>query len=40
MCTSLAQWFDPEGITTPEQIAREYAAFALSHVGRTSPELQ
>ena len=40
MCTSLAQWFNPEGRTTPEQIAREYAAFALALVGRQSPELQ
>jgi AcrR family transcriptional regulator/DNA-binding XRE family transcriptional regulator len=40
MCTSLAQWFDPEGSTTPEQIAREYAAFALALVGSGSPELQ
>lgn len=40
MCTSLAQWFDPRGRTTPEQIAREYAAFALALVGCESPELQ
>lgn len=40
MCTSLAQWFDPEGRTSPEQIAHEYAAFALALVGRESPELQ
>jgi AcrR family transcriptional regulator/DNA-binding XRE family transcriptional regulator len=40
MCTSLAQWFHPDGRTTPEQIAREYAAFALALVGHRSPELE
>jgi hypothetical protein len=29
MCTALAQWFQPDGRTTPEQIAKEYAQFAL-----------
>ena len=33
MCTSLAQWFQPEGRTTPEQIAKEYAQFALRLLG-------
>ena len=33
MCTSLAQWFHPDGPTTPEQIAREYARFALGLLG-------
>lgn len=33
MCTALAQWFHPDGRTTPEQIAREYAAFALRLLG-------
>lgn len=29
MCTSLAQWFRIDGPSSPEQIAREYADFAL-----------
>jgi AcrR family transcriptional regulator/DNA-binding XRE family transcriptional regulator len=29
MCTSLPQWFRPGGTTSPEQIAAEYAQFAL-----------
>lgn len=29
MCTGLAQWFRTDGATPPEQIAREYAEFAL-----------
>lgn len=33
MCTSLCQWYDPLGPTTPEQIAREYAQFALGMLG-------
>jgi AcrR family transcriptional regulator/transcriptional regulator with XRE-family HTH domain len=33
MCTSLAQWFQPDGPTTPEQIAEEYAQFALRLLG-------
>jgi AcrR family transcriptional regulator/DNA-binding XRE family transcriptional regulator len=33
MCTSLAQWFQPDGATTPEQIAKEYAQFALRLLG-------
>jgi hypothetical protein len=33
MCTSLAQWFQPDGRTTPEQIAQEYAQFALRLLG-------
>ncbi len=40
MCCSLPQWFRPEGRTTPEQIAKEYAAFALALVGQRSPELE
>lgn len=33
MCTSLPQWFDNTGPTTPEQIACEYAALALRMAG-------
>jgi AcrR family transcriptional regulator len=33
MCTSLVQWFQPDGPTTPEQIAKEYAQFALRLLG-------
>src|SRR6478672_5902968 len=33
MCTSLAQWFHPDGPTTPEQIAKEYSRFALGLLG-------
>ena len=33
MCTSLAQWFQPDGRTSPEQIAKEYAQFALRLLG-------
>ena len=33
MCTSLAQWFHPDGPTTPEQIAAEYGQFALGLLG-------
>ena len=33
MCTALVQWFQPDGRTTPEQIAREYAQFALRLLG-------
>ena len=33
MCTSLAQWFHPDGPTTPEQIADEYAQLALRMLG-------
>ncbi|MFC7755530.1 TetR/AcrR family transcriptional regulator [Tsukamurella soli] len=33
MCTSLAQWFHPNGPTSPEQIAREYAQFGLAMLG-------
>jgi hypothetical protein len=29
MCTSLPQWFPVDGPSTPEQIATEYAEFAL-----------
>lgn len=36
MCTSLAQWFRPDGPTTPEQIAREYSLFALGLLGHRS----
>lgn len=38
MCTSLAQWFHPDGPTTPEEIAAEYARFALRLLGLTSPD--
>lgn len=37
MCTSLAQWFQPDGRTTPEQIAQEYAQFALRLLGYHAP---
>ncbi|MFE3291352.1 helix-turn-helix domain-containing protein [Rhodococcus sp. NPDC059234] len=37
MCTSLPQWFRAGGPSTPEQIAAEYADFALDLLGRTSP---
>lgn len=33
MCTALVQWFQPDGLTTPEQIAKEYAQFALRLLG-------
>ena len=33
MCTSLVQWFQPDGPTTPEQIAKDYAQFALRLLG-------
>lgn len=33
MCTALVQWFQPGGHTTPEQIAKEYAQFALRLLG-------
>jgi AcrR family transcriptional regulator len=33
MCTALAQWFQPDGRTTPERIAKEYAQFALRLLG-------
>ncbi|WP_243858488.1 TetR family transcriptional regulator [Mycobacterium sp. DL440] len=34
MCTSLAQWFRIDGVSSPEQIAREYADFALDLLRR------
>jgi AcrR family transcriptional regulator/DNA-binding XRE family transcriptional regulator len=37
MCTALAQWFQPGGPTTPEQIAKEYAQFALRLLGYHPP---
>ena len=33
MCTALVQWFQPDGHTTPERIATEYAQFALRLLG-------
>jgi len=33
MCTALVQWFQPGGRITPEQIAKEYAQFALRILG-------
>ncbi|MBZ4016592.1 TetR family transcriptional regulator [Streptomyces purpurogeneiscleroticus] len=36
MCTSLPQWFRTDGPSTPEQIAREYAGFALGLLGARS----
>lgn len=38
MCTSLAQWFHPDGPTTPEEIAAEYARFALRLLGLPAPD--
>ncbi|WP_137876419.1 TetR family transcriptional regulator [Rhodococcus sp. Q] len=35
MCTSLPQWFRSDGPSTPEQIATEYAEFALDLLGRS-----
>jgi len=37
MCTGLAQWYRIDGPSSPEQIAREYADFALKLLGRGSP---
>jgi hypothetical protein len=34
MCTSLPQWYRPDGPSTPEQVAREYADFALDLLRR------
>jgi len=34
MCTSLPQWFRIDGPSSPEQIAAEYASFALDLLGR------
>jgi AcrR family transcriptional regulator/transcriptional regulator with XRE-family HTH domain len=34
MCTSLAQWFRIDGPSSPEQIAKEYADFALGLLRR------
>lgn len=34
MCTSLPQWFRADGPSSPEQIAAEYADFALDLLGR------
>ena len=34
MCTGLAQWYRIDGPSSPEQIAREYAEFALQLLGR------
>ncbi|MFF0815696.1 TetR family transcriptional regulator [Rhodococcus sp. NPDC003318] len=34
MCTSLPQWFRAQGPSSPEQIAAEYAEFALDLLGR------
>jgi AcrR family transcriptional regulator len=33
MCTGLTQWFQLDGPTSPEQIAKEYAQFALGLLG-------
>jgi AcrR family transcriptional regulator len=35
MCTGLAQWFHIDGPSSPEQIAHEYAAFALDLLRRS-----
>jgi AcrR family transcriptional regulator len=37
MCTSLAQWFDKAGATSPERIAREYAVLALRMIDARPP---
>lgn len=36
MCTSLPQWFSPDGTTSPQQIAKEYAQLAVRMVGAPS----
>jgi Transcriptional regulator len=33
MCVSIARWFRDDGRSTPEQVARQYTAFALQIVG-------
>lgn len=33
MCTSLPQWFAPDGATSPEEIAAEYAHLAVRMIG-------
>ncbi|MFC7449031.1 TetR family transcriptional regulator [Rhodococcus daqingensis] len=38
MCTSLPQWFRIDGPSSPEQIAAEYAGFALDLLGRDHGE--
>ncbi|MET8797631.1 TetR family transcriptional regulator [Nocardia sp. NPDC004568] len=38
MCTSLPQWFRPDGPATPEQIAAHYADFALGLLGMHDSE--
>ncbi|WP_280271769.1 TetR family transcriptional regulator [Nocardia wallacei] len=38
MCTALPQWFRLDGPVTPEQIATEYAAFALRLLGIREPD--
>lgn len=41
MCTSLPQWFKPQGPNTPEDIARRYVHFALAMLGaKVIPEGQ
>lgn len=35
MCTALSQWFNAQGPTTPEEIARTYADFATSLLTKT-----
>lgn len=37
MCTSLPQWFRTDGPSSPEQIAAEYAGFALDLLGHRPP---
>lgn len=37
MCTSLPSWFRPDGPTSPQQIARQYADMALKLMGATPP---
>jgi AcrR family transcriptional regulator len=37
MCTALAQWFRIDGPFSPEDMAQEYAKFALNLLGRCDP---
>ena len=37
MCVSVAQWYRPSGPQTPEEIARDYARFALDLVRLQRP---
>lgn len=37
MCTSIGQWFHVDGDTSAEDLARDYARFAVRMTGRSSP---